>query len=312
MSTNEGNRIALAVAAKLTSVSLFVIVAAMVKSLDAIPTGQIVFFRSAFAIPVIIAWVAWLGQFPRGLSTRQPFGHVWRGLLGTSAMALSFTALTLLPLPVATLLNYVAPLLVVILSIAVLGEAFRWALMSSVLLGLVGVGLAVWPQLQPASSMEVTSAPVIGVGVALLAALFAAAVQVLIRKMIATEAIAAIVFWFSMTSMLASLLTLPFGWVIPQPQHLAVLILAGLLGGLAQMLMTTAYRFGDASVVAPFDYWAIVLALILGVLVYGDIPDAMMLTGAAIIVGAGLTVIWQERRSGRRIVTSKQGVPPHG
>ena len=312
MSTDGGNRIVLAIAAKLTSVSLFVMVAAMVKWLDSVPTGQIVFFRSAFAIPVIIAWVTWMGQFPGGLSTRQPFSHVWRGLLGTCAMALSFTALTLLPLPVATVLNYVAPLLVVILSIAILGEAFRWALIAGVLLGLVGVGLSVWPQLQPGSSVDVSAAPAIGVGVALLAALFAAVVQVLIRKMIATEAIAAIVFWFSMTSMLAALVTLPFGWIVPEPGHLAVLILSGLLGGFAQMLMTTAYRFGDASVVAPFDYWAIVLALILGVLVYGDIPDPMMLTGAAVIVSAGLMIIWQERRSGRRLITSKQGVPPNG
>ena len=87
------------------------------------PPGQAVFFRSFFAIPVIVAWLAMTGGLRHGFDTLYPMGHVWRGLVGTMAMGLGFTALGLLPLPEATALGYAAPLLTVIFAAMFLGEA---------------------------------------------------------------------------------------------------------------------------------------------------------------------------------------------
>ena len=90
------------------------------------------FFRSFFAIPVILAWLVWTGDLRHGLDTLYPMGHVWRGLVGTTAMGLGFTALGLLPLPEATALGYAAPLLTVIFAAMFLGEQVRAFRLSAV------------------------------------------------------------------------------------------------------------------------------------------------------------------------------------
>jgi drug/metabolite transporter (DMT)-like permease len=95
-----------------------------------------------------------------------------------------------------------------------------------------------------------------------------------------------------------SLFTAPFGWVIPPLADGLMLVCAGLVGSVGQILLTTSYRYADASLLAPFDYTSLILALLVGYFVFSEVPTVTMLIGAAVVIFAGLLVIWRERRLG--------------
>jgi drug/metabolite transporter (DMT)-like permease len=283
---------------KLLSVCVFVAMASIIKATsDAIPPGQAVFFRSLFAIPVIGVWLAMRGELKTGLTTQNPMGHVWRGLVGTSAMGLSFAGLGLLPLPEVTAIGYAAPILVVIFAAMFLGEQVRLFRLSMVALGMAGVLVVLSPRLQldPAAA---DTRETLGAVLVLLSAVCAALAQVFVRKLVQTETVSAIVFYFSITATLLSLLTLPWGWTLPGWQVLALLVCAGLLGGVGQILLTSSYRHADASLIAPFEYASMLLAIIVGYTVFGEVPGAATLAGGAMVVTAGILIIWRERQLG--------------
>jgi drug/metabolite transporter (DMT)-like permease len=297
---------------KVLSVCVFTAMAICIKaSAPHVPPGQAVFFRSFFAMPVIVGWLAWQRDLRYGFRTRHPLGHVWRGLVGTSAMGLGFTALGLLPLPEATALGYAAPLLTVIFAAMFLGEQVRAFRLTAVGFGLVGVLIVLWPNL----TVGVDDAePMLAVGAmaALLGAVFAALAQVFVRKLIHTEKTATIVFYFSLTASLLSLVTLPFGWVVPMPSEAVLLVGAGLLGGVGQILLTESYRHAETAVIAPFEYVSMLLALVLGYVIFAEVPTRSMLIGAVLIVAAGLFIIWRERRLGIQRAGSRKVMTPQG
>lgn len=281
---------------KLCAVTAFMVMASLVKATaDAVPPGQAVFFRSFFAFPVLFAWLAVRGELRTGLKAKNPVSHVWRGLVGTSAMAFGFAGLGLLPLPEVTALRFASPIFVVVLAALMLGERIRLFRTSAVLLGLAGVVVVLWPRLGGMSDLGSDTAA-LGALFCLLSAGLAALAHVFIRKMVATETTSAIVFWFTITSTTMSLLTLPFGWVVPNPQVAGLLIAAGLCGGAGQILLTSAYRYAPASVVAPFDYASMLLALIVGYFVFSEVPTVPMLAGAALVMVSGGAIIWRERQ----------------
>lgn len=281
---------------KLCAVTAFMVMASLVKATaDAVPPGQAVFFRSFFAFPVLFAWLAVRGELRTGLKAKNPVSHVWRGLVGTSAMAFGFAGLGLLPLPEVTALRFASPIFVVVLAALMLGERIRLFRTSAVLLGLAGVVVVLWPRLGGMSDLGSDTAA-LGALFCLLSAALAALAHVFIRKMVATETTSAIVFWFTITSTTMSLLTLPFGWVVPNPQVAGLLIAAGLCGGAGQILLTSAYRYAPASVVAPFDYASMLLALIVGYFVFSEVPTVPMLAGAALVMVSGGAIIWRERQ----------------
>ena len=283
---------------KLASVCVFVGMASLIKATSGhIPPGQAVFFRSFFAMPVIVVWLLLRGELRHGLETRQPLGHFWRGLIGTTAMGLGFAGLGLLPLPEVTAIGYAAPLLTVIFAAMFLNEQVRAFRLTAVAVGLVGVVIVLSPRLsvgaEPMDARETLGAVVVLGGAA-----FAALAQVFVRKLVATEGTAAIVFWFSVTATLLSLLSLPWGWVMPTPTEALMLVFAGLCGGLGQILLTSSYRFADASVVAPFEYASMILAIAVGYFIFGEVPTWVTITGASIIIAAGVLIIWRERQLG--------------
>ena len=283
---------------KLASVCVFVGMASLIKATSGhIPPGQAVFFRSFFAMPVIVVWLLLRGELRHGLETRQPLGHFWRGLIGTTAMGLGFAGLGLLPLPEVTAIGYAAPLLTVIFAAMFLNEQVRAFRLTAVAVGLVGVVIVLSPRLSvgagPMDAIETLGAVVVLGGAA-----FAALAQVFVRKLVATEGTAAIVFWFSVTATLLSLLSLPWGWVMPTPTEALMLVFAGLCGGLGQILLTSSYRFADASVVAPFEYASMILAIAVGYFIFGEVPTWVTITGASIIIAAGVLIIWRERQLG--------------
>lgn len=136
--------------------------------------------------------------------------------------------------------------------------------------------------------------------------------MIFVRKLVQEERTSAIVFWFSVTSTLLSLLTLPFGWVMPDARTAALLIAIGLLGGLGQILLTSAYRYADASLVAPFEYVSMLLAIVIGWTIFSEAPTAPMLAGAALIVAAGILIIWRERQLGLERSRQRKAMTPQG
>jgi drug/metabolite transporter (DMT)-like permease len=290
-------RPALGVGLKITAILLFTCMSAIIKSLaDDVPAGESVFFRSFFAIPVILIWLAQRGKLKSGLKTKNPMGHVWRGLFGTTAMGLTFTGLGLLPLPEVTAIGFATPIFTVILAAVLLGEQIRLIRVTAVAMGLVGVMIILWPRFSNIGTMEQTAT--IGALLILMATMVRSLVQIHIRQLVQNEDTAAIVFYFSCTASLLALCTLPFGWVMPDLQTFSLLVLAGLIGGVAQILITSAYRFGSASMLAPYDYTSMLFAIVLGYVFFAELPTMMMLAGAALVISAGALVIWRERQLG--------------
>lgn len=298
---------------KLMSVTIFVAMASCIKAVaDHIPPGETVFFRSLFAIPVILVWLAWQHDLKQGLKTNNPMGHVWRGLVGTASMAMGFTALGLLPLPEVTAIGYAAPVLTVIFAAMFLGEPVRVFRLSAVVLGLVGVVVILLPRLTVISVESADKLEAIGAFLTLISAVFMALAQVFIRKLVGTESTAAIVFYFSITATLLSLLSLPFGWVVPELPELGLLIMAGILGGIGQILLTMSYRFADTSVIAPFEYISILLAVIVGYTVFDEILTVNTLAGVALVILAGLIIIYRERKLGLERARQREAMTPQG
>jgi drug/metabolite transporter (DMT)-like permease len=296
---------------KICSVLIFIVMSSLIKAAH-VPPGEAVFFRSFFAIPVIVGWLVWQGELATGFRTANPMGHVWRGLVGTTAMGMGFAGLGYLPLPEVTAIGYAAPLMVVILAAMFLGEEVRAFRIASVVLGLTGVLIVLSPRLTITAGAPVGQTEAFGAMIVLCGAMFAAMAQVFVRKLIETEKTATIVFYFSTTSTLLSLITIPFGWVWPTGAEAALLIMAGLLGGCGQILLTASYREADASLVAPFDYASMLFALIIGYFVFNEVPSLTMLGGAALIITAGILIIWRERKLGLERARVRQATTPQG
>lgn len=302
-----------AIVLKLTSVLLFVVMASLIKFASAeVPPGQAVFFRSLFAVPVIVIWLMSRGELRTGLKTANPKAHVVRGLIGTLAMGMSFAGLAVLPLYEVQAIQYTMPLFVVILAALMLGERVRKVRLTAVGMGMIGVLIILWPRLTAFSDETPDLRLAFGALVVLAGSLCAAFAQIFVRRMIETEATAAIVFWFSLTSTGLSLLTVPFGWTVPSAEAAAFLIAAGLLGGIGQIVLTTSYRHSDASVIAPFEYVSMIFAVVIGYVFFDEIPTTAMLAGAAIVISAGVLIILRERylqiqRGKERRIVTKYG-----
>jgi drug/metabolite transporter (DMT)-like permease len=285
------------IALKLGSVLLFTIMASCVKAArDVAPPGETVFFRSFFAIPPILIYAWMRGRMADVFVARDPLAHATRGVVGVTSMFAGFTALAYIPLPEQIAIGFAAPLIATGLAALLLRERvrlFRWA---AVAIGLVGVIVMIEPRLTLAAGGGVGDRESLGAGFALMAAATAAFATIHIRKLVQTETTLSIVFWFSVTCTLAGLATAPFGWAWPEPSIFALLVAAGLLGGTAQILLTESYVHADASTLAPFDYSSMLYALLIGWLIFAEIPTAQVLVGAAIVIAAGLFIIYREHR----------------
>lgn len=297
----------------LCAILLFSIMAALIKAASShVPPWQAVFFRSFFAMPVILIWVASRGTLREGLTVTNPLGHFWRGFIGTTAMALGFAGLGLLPLPEVTAIGFAAPLLTVVFASMFLGEQIRIFRLSVVGIGLIGVVIILAPRLTLLDAGSTQTLATLGAVLTLGSALFRALAQIHIRKLVQTDRTSAIVFYFSLTASCLSLLTLPLGWVLPTPQEALFLIAAGLFGGVAQIFLTSGYRFAEAGLLAPFDYISMIFALLIGWFIFAEAPTGSMLAGAALIIGSGIVIVWRERRLGLKRGKARSNLTPQG
>jgi drug/metabolite transporter (DMT)-like permease len=242
------------------------------------------------------------------IRTGRPFAHVGRGFTSMASMFCNFSALARLPVVDATAISFLAPLITVALSAFILKERVRIYRWSAVSIGFIGVLVMLAPYLDISRSAAATTGAV-GAVLGLIGAVFTAASTVQTRALTRSETTSSIVLYFSLICACGGLLTLPFGWRMPNGFELMALVATGVCGGVAHILLTESYRLAPASLVAPFDYTAMLWALLLGFFVFGEVPTTLVFVGAGIIVAAGLFVIWRERQLG---LTRAAESPPGG
>jgi len=297
---------------KLISALLFAAMSALVRKLGPVaPVGQMVFFRSAFAILPVVVIYAWRGELASAVYTSRPLGQLGRGLLSVFGMFTNFSALTRLPLADATAISFASPLFTVALAAVILKERVRIYRWSAVLVGFAGVIVMLIPHFDLGRYAAAGAAATAAVGslFAMASAVCNAGTVIQTRRLMQSETTPSIVFYFSVVCAVAGALTLPFGWHTPSGSELVALISLGVLGGIAHIFLTESYRFATASVVAPFDYTSMLWALVLGYWLFGELPSALVYAGASIVAGAGLFVIWRERRLGLKRARAAEGPP---
>ncbi len=291
-----------AISLKVLSALLFAVMSALVRFLgETYPVGQIVFFRSAFAILPVLVIYAWRNELAAAVRTVRPLGQIGRGLISICGMFCNFSALARLPIVDATAISFVSPLITVAMSAAFLKERVRVYRWSAVTVGFIGILVMLGPHFD-LSAHAGAAGTTLGLAFAIAGAFCNSGSVIQTRRLAETETTSSIVFYFSLICALAGLATWP---------ELVALVTVGLCGGLAHIVLTESYRLAPASVVAPFDYTAMVWAFLLGYFFFNELPTVYVFVGAGIIAGAGLFIIWRERRLGLQRVLAGEG-PPTG
>jgi drug/metabolite transporter (DMT)-like permease len=276
------------IALKLASLVLFSGMSLCVKLLgQAIPTGQTIFARGVISA-VVLGFIAWHTGRLHLLKTSNWRAHALRSLSGTVSMFCLFTALTMIPFADVTAITFTAPMFITVLAMLFLGERihrYRW---TALVLGFVGVLIMIGPHLTFSEGSLSGSLAALG------AAFFAAIAMTSLRAMSAGEHAITITFYFSLTFMLCAALTALQGWPMPTSTQLLLIVLAGLFGVFGQLLMTYSYRYAEASTIAPFEYASMIMAVLLGFVFFGEVPDLSVWIGAPLVIAAGLIVLWRE------------------
>ncbi len=277
---------------------------AMIKWLSPVfALHEITFARSVIAIAVTLMIVRLEGGFGL-LRTRRPTLHIVRGLLFLAANMGFFLGVASMPLAEATAVFFVAPLFIVILSATVLGDRVGQRRWTAVLIGLTGMAITLRPgreSLEPAALFPVG------------AALAYAMLQVVTRRLGTTDRASSMAFYVHLTLAAASagigivigdgryghsdhpsLQFLFRAWVWPQGVEIALLVGCGVLIGGGTYFLSLAYRVAQPSLVAPFEYAALPLSLLWGLMIWGDRPDLPAVLGMTLIAGSGLYVFFRE------------------
>lgn len=251
------------------------------------PAVQVAALRALASLPLIAAYVGWRGAL-KGI-TRAPYGmHALRAALGIVSLALFAYGLRQLSLAEAYTIFFVAPGLITVLSVFLLGERVNGARWVAIVVGLVGVVIV----LRPSADGFLTLG-----GLAVLGAAAAYAVSNVTGRIVArTERGEHMVFWLMvLTALGATVCALPV-WVPVRTEHAWLLLGLALFGFFAQVAITEAFAHGEASVVAPFEYTALAWGVAIDFALWGVLPDRYTLLGAAIIIGSGVYLIRHETR----------------
>ena len=255
------------------------------------PVPQIISLRGVFILlplAVLLYWRGGLGAF-RPTRIRN---HVLRSLCFVGSTFSIITALSLMPLADAIAFTFTGPLIVAALAPFILGEKVGWRRWSAIIVGFLGVIVMARP-----TPDAFQWAAVIALG----AAFWGALRDMVTRRISAEESSDLILFYSTLAVMsVGGLAAFFFPWRMPDGEDLALFALLGVLNGGAHYMMIEAHRWAEASVIAPFRYTALVWALVLGFLIWGDVPDAWLLAGSTLVVGSGLYILHRETRARRR------------
>ncbi|WP_202931284.1 DMT family transporter [Oceanospirillum linum] len=259
------------------------------------PVGQIVFWCSSVALIPIVFYLVYLRVFPLALKTKNWRGHLERSAYGCLAMFFSFISLAYLPLTLASIFGFLAPMLAIPMAALYLGEHPGGHLIAMVLMGFFGVLITLYPMLE---SPEMSQATLLGSAAGLIMAIVTALAKVKIKQLTQTEHPGSIAFYFALTcsgvggaTVLAGDVTTSWQWAELTTQSVVWLLGAGFLGGLAHVIMTEAVARASVSTLAVFEYSAIFWALSLDFIFFGDVPGLLSLLGVSIIITAGLNII---------------------
>ncbi|AIA73242.1 DMT family transporter [Pectobacterium atrosepticum] len=291
----------LGVSLKILSALCATLMLACVKGLNgAIPTGEVIFFRSFVALFPLLIWLKIQGNIRQRIKTKNIFGHLIRGFSGTGGMYFNYLALVYISLADATAISYAAPLFTVLMAAILLKENVHFSRWLAVIVGFCGILIMLSAKLTISnglfSSGFALDGTALGATFALLAAACAATSNIQIRFLNGVESPGAIVFYFSLMTTLIGLFTLVFGWKMPHGWQWLLLIGCGLFGGIAQILVTLSLRYADASLLAPFDYTTLVWSMVIGYLFLDNLPGYATLMGASVVALAGIFTIWCNRR----------------
>jgi drug/metabolite transporter (DMT)-like permease len=285
--SNRIERPMLGLALRLLAMAFLGVMFALVKMAGShgVHVAETLFWRQMAGLPAVILWLWWTGNLS-AIRTRNPGGHALRMLFGIGAMTLNFLAMMLMPMAEATTIGFAAPIFATILAALLLREPtgrYRWG---AVILGFIGVLIALRPGVV---GFNVTSA-----SIALGGALLTGCVAIQLRRLSQTESTGAIVFWFSLTSLVPLGIAMLFFARSHDDETWA--IIAGLsgAGAIAQILLTSALRHAPVAAILTMDYSGLIWSLLIGWLVFGDIPGHSVWLGAPIIITAGLVIAWRE------------------
>jgi len=270
----------------LAAVALFSIMDASMKQLTRVyPPFQVSCLRGLASIPVMLAAVAWRGRW-RQLRPVRWEAHVVRGMLAVAMLTLFVFSLQKLPLTEAYAIFLCAPLIVTALSALLLHETVGWHRWLAVVIGLFGVLL----MLRPSPSHFVS----LGAAAALGSALCYSFGAIMIRTLAHAESTLSIAFSFIVAVAVANGAAALPHWVSVQPHHWPWIVILGLTGAAGQLLMIQAFRSSPPSVVAPFEYTALLCGLLLDWVFWRTLPDQRTWVGGAIVTASGLYVIYRE------------------
>jgi drug/metabolite transporter (DMT)-like permease len=246
------------------------------------PVGQVMTLRGLFVIAIVILW-AMARRRTSELRVSNWSLQLTRGTLMAISTFLFVTGLTLMPIADAIAIAFAGPVIATALAALLLGERVRWRRWTAIGVGFTGVVVMLRPTPDLVRLVAV---------VPLLAALFGAFRDIVTRKMgTGGESTPAIMLISTSVVTIAGLLTIPLGWAPLQVADLGWFVASASLVALAQALMIESLRLGEIGLVAPFKYTSLVWAVLLGVVVWGDLPDAWTWVGSTLVVGSGL-YIW--------------------
>ena len=245
------------------------------------PVGQVLCLRQAAALLFMLPY-AWAVT---GLNALRPVnygGQFVRGLLFVGSAAFTLTGLSLLPLSFVTIVLFSSPLFIALMSAPMLGERVTRHQWLAIAAGFVGVLLIVRPA--GGGFMWAMLLP-------LCAALTNGVRDTFTRRLSRTDSSIAVLFWSGITVMGAGLCTIPLGWAAVDGEGAAWFLAAGLFNAAAHFMAIEAFRLGNAAMVAPFRYTGLLWAMLLGFMIWREVPDAWMLGGAAVVVCAGIYML---------------------
>jgi len=303
-SLDESHHAIVGIGFKLLSVLCLAAMAACVKYLgSAVPAGQVVFFRGIISMLVIGA-VAWRTEGLKVLKTRNWRAHASRSVAGAISMFCWFISLTMIPLAQMMSISFTIPLFLTVLAMVFLHErihSYRWTALA---IGFAGVVIIVAPELIEGSGSA------LGVSIALAAAILAAFALMFLRRMSGHEHALTITFYFFLTSTVLAVATLVFGpWPVPTREQWLLLGMTGGFGVLGQLAMSYSYRYAEASLVAPLDYVNMLVAVLIGFYVFGEIPHVSTWIGAPLVMAAGGIILWREYATLRQIRSASRIEP---
>ena len=280
------------------SVLFFSFMDILIKVTDEYDVGQIMFFRALFGL-IPIFFLIPKNRIKNFYKTKNIKLHFFRSFFGAIAMAAIFIGLRNLQLAEVTALAFSGPLWVVLFSMFFLSEKIRLKRWIAVGLGFIGVIIISKPGFDNLNFYYIY--PIIF-------CIGFAGVSILIRKLtLAGEPVWLIAFYFSLVSGLGGLLTIPLGlWKIPNTYDFILLILIGLLGGIANLLLTQSYKLAEVTLTTPLKYLSLVIAIIFGFYFFEEIPSIHTLSGAAFIVVSSAIIFIRENQLKKPIILPRQ------